>query len=115
MANYTGTPTVIKQWEEGDRLGKRVRVRKILSLVLAAQGGAVNLIPATQLGFAAGQLDIAHCVLFTDGGLQKRHAMVFTDGTNLYCGDNTQATDANRAVPADLTGTLVVEVAGLPI
>lgn len=115
MSAYSGTPTVVKSWEEGDRFGKRIRVRRLLSLVLSSQGGATNTIAATTLGIASGQLDVAICALFTDGGSQKRTVWCFTDGTNLYIGDPTQATDANRAIPADVTGTLVVEVAGLPL
>ncbi len=114
MAAYSGTPTVLSQWEEGDRFGKRIRVVKRLSLSLSSQGGATNNIPATQLGFLAGQLQRATCVLFTDGGAQKRVVWCFTDGTYLYIGDPTQATDANRGIPGDVTGDLIVEVAGLP-
>lgn len=114
MAAYSGTPTVLSQWEEGDRFGKRIRVVKRLSLSLSSQGGATNNIPATQLGFLAGQLQRSTCVLFTDGGAQKRVVWCFTDGTYLYIGDPTQATDANRGIPGDVTGDLIVEVAGLP-
>lgn len=107
--------TVNSQWEEGDRFGKRIRVRRRLSLALTGQGGATNLIPATVLGLAAGQLHWAALGSFTDGGAQIRACWLFTDGTNLYCGDPTNATDATRGIPGDLTGTLVVEVMGLPI
>lgn len=115
MAAYTGTPTVQGLWEEGDRNGKRIRVRRRLTLTLSTQGGATNVIPATTLGIAAGQLQLCECVSFTDGGAQIRTLWLFTDGTNMYVGDPTQATDANRSIPADVTGTLVCEVAGLPI
>lgn len=114
MPAYSGTPTVISQWEEGDRFGKRQQVVKRLSLSLSSQGGTTNNIPATQLGFLAGQLFKATCVLFTDGSSNKRTVWCFTDGTYLYIADPTQATDANRGLPGDVTGTLIVEVSGLP-
>ncbi len=114
MAAYTGTPTVSRQWEEGDRFGKRQRVVKRLSLSLSSQGGTSNNIPATALGFVAGTLEKADCILFTDGSSNKRVVVCFTDGTYLYVSDPTQATDANRGLPSDVTGTLVVEVSGQP-
>lgn len=114
MAAYTDIPTVISQWEEGDRFGKRVRVVRRLSLALTAQGGTADTISATALGFRAGMLERATCILFTDGSANKRVVWCFTDGTNLYIGDPTQATDANRGLPGNVTGTLIVEVAGQP-
>lgn len=114
MAAYSGTPTVSSQYEEGDRYGKRRRVVKRLSLSLSSQGGTTNNIPATALGFRAGTLEKAVCVLFTDGSANKRVVWCFTDGTDLFIADPTQATDANRGLPGDVTGTLVVEVSGQP-
>lgn len=114
MAAYSGTPTIVSQWEEGDRFGKRQRVVKRLSLSLSSQGGTTNNIPATALGFLAGTLSKATCILFTDGSSNKRVIWCFTDGTYLYIGDPTQATDANRGLPGDVTGTLIVEVSGQP-
>lgn len=114
MPAYSGTPTVLRQWEEGDRFGKRQCVVKRLSLSLSSQGGTSNNIPATQLGFRAGELEKAVCILFTDGSSNKRVVWCFTDGTYLYIGDPTQAIDANRGLPGDVTGTLIVEVSGQP-
>ena len=113
MAAYTGTPTVVLIWEESDRGGKYIRVCKRLSLTLSSQGGATNTISAASLGFTTAGLVSAQCLLFTDGGSQKRYVDLFTDGTYLYVGDPTQATDADRGEPADVTGTLVCEVKGL--
>lgn len=114
MAAYTGTPTILQQWEEGDRFGKRVRVVKRLSLSLSSQGGTSDTISASALGFLADSLSRAVCILFTDGSSNKRAVGCFTDGTYLYIADPTQATDANRGLPANVTGTLIVEVAGQP-
>lgn len=105
--------TQVAAWEEGDRAGHFVRVRKRLSIVLSSQGGATNTIGAVALGFRAAGLISAQCLLFTDGGSQKRAVWLFTDGTNVYVGDPTNATDATRGIPGDVSGTLVAEVTGL--
>jgi hypothetical protein len=115
MAAFSGTVTNNLTYEEGDRFGKRIRIRRNLTIVLATQGGATNTIGGVALGIASGQIQSVYCVQFTDGGTQKRAVWLFTDGTNVYVGDPTQATDANRAIPADVTGTLVLEIAGLPL
>lgn len=112
MGAYSGTPTVLATWEEGDRFGKRIRVVKRLSLSLSTQGGETNNIPTATLGFS--EILQAHCILFTDGSSQKRVVWCFTDGDYLYVGDPTQATDADRGEPGDVTGTLIVEVRGYP-
>tara|TARA_R110000868_G_scaffold323676_1_gene584598 strand:+ start:2611 stop:2958 length:348 start_codon:yes stop_codon:yes gene_type:complete len=105
--------TLVRAWEEGDRNGKFQAVYRQLSVVLSTQGGATNTIGAVALGFRAGGLFSVNCVLFTDGGSQKRAVWCFTDGTNLYIGDPTNATDATRGIPGDVTGTLVVDCVGL--
>ena len=114
MAAYTGTPTVISSYELGDRHGKRIGVVKQLSIALSTQGGATNKVTAAALGFQAGSLTKVTCVLFTDGSDQKRVVWLFTDGTNMYVGDPTNATDATRGIPGDVTGTLVLEARGQP-
>lgn len=115
MANFvasTTTLTTTDAWEEGDRNGKTKRVRKRLTLVLSSQGGLTNLIPVSELGFQAGNVHLAQTVLFTDGSSNKRWIGLFTDGTYLYTADPSVATDADRGKAADVTGTLVCEVAG---
>jgi hypothetical protein len=114
MAAYTGTPTVDTSYsyEVGDRNGKFIMLRKKMSITLAAQGGATNTIGDAALGFASGGIIEARAVLFTDGSAQKRTVWLFTDGTNVYVGDPTNATDATRAIPGDVTGTLVLIVEG---
>lgn len=114
MADYSGTPTRNMYYEYGDKNGKTLGIRGNFTLTLASQGGASNKIPVTTLGFKAGYMYGAVCCLFTDGGSQKRAVWCFTDGTNLYIGDPTNATDATRGIPGDVTGTLVVECWGLP-
>lgn len=116
MAAYSGTPTRVGpgSWERGDRSGKFVSKVKRLSLTLVAQGGLTNTIGAVALGFRSGGLIQARCILFTDGSANKRYIGLFTDGTNLYTADPSVATDADRGKAADVTGTLVCEVEGLP-
>jgi hypothetical protein len=112
MSAYSGTPTVDSAYEVGDRNGKLRHIRKKMSITLASQGGATNTIGAVALGFASGGISEARCCSFTDGGAQIRAVELFTDGSNVYVGDPTQATDANRGIPADVTGTLVLVVEG---
>ena len=105
--------TQVSAWEEGDRQGKFVRVRKRLSIALSSQGGASNTIGAVALGFRASGLISAQCLLFTDGSLVKRWVGLFTDGDNVYVADPQVSTDADRGKAADVTGTLVAEISGL--
>jgi hypothetical protein len=112
MAAYSGTPTVLRKWELGDRYGKAVEWCKDLSITLSSQGGATNTIGKVALGYST--IYDVKCILFTDGSSQKRAVVLFTDGTNVYVGDPTQATDANRFIPADVTGTLVLRISGKP-
>ena len=53
MSAYSGTPTVVSSWEQGDRNGKYLRVVKILDLTISSQGGASNTIGDTALGFTS--------------------------------------------------------------
>lgn len=85
-----------------------------MTLTLSSQGGATNTIGYAALGFAAGGISEARLVSFTDGGSQIRAVWLFTDTNNVYVGDPTQATDANRGIPTDVTGTLVMVVTGRP-
>lgn len=113
MGAYTGTPTVVASYDVGDRYGKHVETRRRLSLSLSTQGGESNTISAVSLGFRAGGLISARCLLFTDGGSQKRTVELFTDGTYMYVADPIESIDADRGEPKDVTGTLVCEVNGL--
>lgn len=106
--------TVLQSWEQGTRQGSLLRVWKRLSLTLTGQGGESNTIDETTLGFASNSLKVAQAILFTDGSDQKRAVVAFTDGGIVYLTDTTASTDADRGEPQDLTGTLIIEVAGLP-
>lgn len=112
MAAYSGTPTVLQFWFDGDRNGKLVRVRKRLTVTLSTQGGATNSLGAAALGFQTGGIQFVHCILFVDGGAVNRWVALFTDGTNVLVADPTVASDASRGAAADVTGTLTFEIAG---
>lgn len=115
MAAYSGTPTVNQAYELGDRFGKRVGVVRNLTLSVSSQGGATNTIGAVALGIAAGTIRKVSLVNFTDGSSQNRGIMVWTDGSSVLLGDPQVATDADRCEPLDMTGTLTIEIRGLPV
>ena len=110
MAAYSGTPTLVSGWEEGDRNGKFLRVAKILDLTISSQGGASNTIGDTALGFTS--IDRVEFINYTDGSSQNRALNVWTDGTNVLLGDPQASTDNARGEPIDLSGTLRILVAG---
>lgn len=105
--------TLIRSWAAPDISGAQREVVKDVSIVLAAQGGTAGDIPASALGFAlihscqAKELDVAG----TPNG-----ALVFVkkDGSELVPVDVNQATDANRTLRANITGTLYIRVSGHP-
>lgn len=112
MSAYSGTPSVARTWKEGTKSEKFVRYWRRMTLTLSSQGGATNNIPVTALGFADGFAEIAHFVSFVDGSAVVRALNVWTDGSYLYTGDPQTVTDADRAIPTDVSGTLVIEIAG---
>lgn len=113
MSAYSGTPTVNRSWEVGDRFGARREVSKDLTLTISSQGGTSNTIGDTALGFSV--IYSVHLLNFTDGSSQNRGILVWTDGTNVLLGDPQVSTDADRCEPIDLTGTLDIRVTGLPV
>lgn len=115
MSTYSGNPVVNLNYELGDRQGKQIAVVRNLTLTLSSQGGATNTITAAALGIKAGYCYKVVPIIFVDGGSQKRTVWLFTDGTTVFVGDPTQATDANRSIPADITGTLTLEITGRPL
>ena len=113
MGAYAGTPTLLIAFEQASKNGQSICVVKRLTLTLSTQGGLTNTIGAAALGFRAGGLISAECILFVDGGSAKRWIGLFTDGTNIYTADPTVAVDANRGAAADVSGTLTCDVRGL--
>lgn len=114
MGAYSGTPTIVRWWEVGDRYGKRVEVVKDLTLTISSQGGASNTIGDTALGFSEiYKVDLIDFV--DDSGSQRRGLTVQTDGTNVLLGDPQVTTDADRCEPVDCSGTLKIRVHGWPV
>lgn len=94
--------TVEKSWTEGGTNGKRVRCYRV-TLVLTGQGSTTNKIPASVLGLSV----IEQASEFVKSDDTKVYpASPDYAGANLLLTDPTQATDANRALPADITATL---------
>lgn len=95
--------TLTRTGTEGGLHLKERRVFRV-SLVLTAQGGTTNLIPASVLGLTT----LERATTFYDAGNSKI-ITASTDGTNLYLA----GAGANSQNPTDYTGTIVGEVAGL--
>lgn len=114
MSAYSGTPTIISAYEVGDRNGKQVGVRRILTLTLSSQGGATNSIGFAALGFASAAMYSVVCTNFTDGSSQNRGLIAWTDGSKILLGDPQVVTDADRCEPIDLTGTVSLDIFGRP-
>lgn len=100
--------TVLKSWEDGTKQGKAINRVVEGRLTLTAQGGLTNNIPASVFGL--------RYIREADGGVASNNAAYLVlpsyDGTLLLVYDLTQATDANRATPADITATIRVTVKG---
>lgn len=114
MSAYSGTPTQDYCFDVGDRAGKSWGMRKGVTITISSQGGTSNTIGAVALGFKAGYIWSVILRNYTDGSLQNRGIIVWTNGTNIYLGDPQVSTDADRCEPLDMTGTLALEVFGLP-
>lgn len=121
MGAYTGTPTVNRVYEKGNRQGQYVETVKDLTLSISSQGGATNTIGYAALGFQANGIKKVRVINFTDGSSQNRGILAWTDasltavtgGNNVLLGDPQTSTDADRCEPTDMTGTLRIEVCGL--
>lgn len=82
---------------------------KRLTLVLTGQGGATNTIGATALGFTS-FIGCTNATADDNGFLYP--AMVSYDGTKIFLTDMSNATDATRDVPADITDTVRITITG---
>jgi hypothetical protein len=100
--------TILRAWSEGGMANKDLSCRQV-QLVLTGQGTSANKIPASVLGLAK----IEQATLFVVSDNSKVYpAAPSADGTFLLLTNPDQATDANRANPADITGTLIGVVKG---
>jgi hypothetical protein len=91
--------TILASYRSGGNTGKRTLHRQ-LQLALTGQGGASNTIAASALGFTR----IEGCSNLLDTNTHEIYpAVPSEDGLAIYLANLTQATDANRAVAADVT------------
>lgn len=95
----------------GDRTQKSTGKLVDAILTLTGQGGATNKILASVLGLSE-IYEVRKCV--TDGNTALLASPSY-DGTYLNLYDVTNATDASRANPADITDTIRVIVVGRPV
>lgn len=117
MAAITSANVVVLQppYEHGSRHGKLVETRMVVQITLAAQGGTAGDIPASAFGLK--QITSVRDMAATIGG-NPRHCplQIANYGQNnnyIYPLDPTQATDATRTTPANITGTVVAEIGGI--
>lgn len=107
--------TRVSGYESGDRYGRRIEDVKIFDVVLTANGGTANDIPATLFGFTT--INWVQCVRALDDAgtplLANLVPVVEADGAGfLVCNPET-STDADRGHPANYTGTIRVRMGGV--
>lgn len=100
--------TINRAWVEGGLAGKDVRCRQV-TLVLTGQGTIANPIAAslfnlTKIEQCSNAINDADTVIYP--------CVPSYDGTKLLFNSLVQATDANRALPADITATVRLIVKG---
>ena len=94
--------TVRDSWYEGGApLTKKTKVLSV-TMVLTGQGGATNTIPASVFGLTT--IREVTAVQIADDSLVTIAAPSY-DGTKVFLYDISNATDATRDAPVDLTGT----------
>ena len=118
------TSANVQVLETTDVISKALKsfgVRRKLAITLAAQGGTAGDIPASALGLK--QITSTRTYAAYIGSAWVGNAPTFIgnststllqDGNYIFPVDLTQATDASRANPANITGVLDVEVEGIP-
>jgi len=110
MATLAASAVTVRDswWEGGAPLTKKTKV-KSLTLVLTGHGGATNTILATTLGFTT----IREVTLVqTDDDSAVYLGAPSYDGTKLFLYDMSNATDATRDAPVDITDTVRCLVKG---
>ena len=103
MADLAATAVTIERaWTEGGISGKEVSCRQV-TLVLTAQGGATNKIPASVLSLT--KIEQVSNFITSDNASVYIGAVAY-DGSFVALANLAQATDANRDDPADVTATI---------
>ena len=95
--------TINSAWTEAGITGKRLKVLDV-DLVLTGQGGTTNTIPASALGLT-GIVECSPAVVSDNSKVYP--ACPNYAGDAILLTDPTNATDGNRANPADVTGVTV--------
>jgi hypothetical protein len=104
--------TLLRAWETAAKAGYTVEKTKDVSIALSAQGATAGDIPASALGFS--KIYSAVALAFDDAtNVRGGWVGVAVDGSEIFPIDAAQATDANRTLRANLTGTLYVRVTGM--
>lgn len=110
MANLAASAVTVEAvYSLGDKTGKLQGVRKHLKLALSGQGGGTNKIGAAALGLSK----IRACGVFITSADKIIPATPSYDGSEVLLAALTEATDANRANPADSSATGRIWVEGL--
>lgn len=110
MASLAKTAVTIRDswWEGGAPLTKKTKVLSV-TMVLTGQGGATNTIPASVFGLTT--IREVTAVQSDDDSIVTLGAPSY-DGTKLFLYDLSDATDATRDAPTDITDTVRCLVKG---
>jgi len=113
MADAAATNvTVVRAWREGGVAGKD-RVGQVVRLTGGTFGGTTNQIPAAAFGLT--MIEAVSAIWIDDSEAKSYGAAPAYGGTHMRLFDLEQATDASRALPADVnlsSVTLEGEVKG---
>jgi len=110
MAALASTAVTVLKATNLVALGSPRLTQKRLTLVLTGQGGGTNTIGASALGFTS-FTDCSNAITSDDGFIHP--AAVSYDGLTIRLIDVSNATDATRDVPSDLTSlTIRITVTG---
>lgn len=112
----TAEVTTLQAYEFGNRTNKSQGLRVLAAIVLSSQGATAGDIPASVFGLK--QITSVFCYGSTISSNPRatifQVASIGSDDNYIYPIALTQATDANRADPANLSGTFYVAVEGIP-
>lgn len=107
--------TRVSNYIAGDRFGNRIEDVKIYDVVLTANGGTADDIPASLFGFTT--INWVQCIRALDNAgtplLSVLMPIVEADGAGFLICDPETATDANRGHPANYTGSIRVRMGGV--
>lgn len=103
--------TYIRGYERGDRFDKLVEKVKVFDVVFSSNGATAADVPASLFGFTAiTQAKALRTIVSTNP--KWFVVQINNDGTELLTYDPSTVTDANRTAPANISGTVRIEVCG---